>query len=202
MFAPRPAETATAPTTAAPPTAIAPPAFSVVGAILFPGRKPALTLRVGGELRTLAEGDILEGYRVERIERERVVLVHVQSGSRVERGYGESDSSSPAPVVAAVSPASGPFAPPVSSVAPVPAQAAATTSTPSAPSAPYVAPRPPPGATVHDNPLVGAIIPSSPGQSPPGMSGPRPVPLAPGQAPPPGPVALPVPPNAQGPTSR
>ncbi len=196
-FSPRPPESiaaASAPAPGAAPTPV-PPAFSIVGAILFPGRKAALTLRVAGELRTVAEGDMIEGYRVERIDRDRVALLHVDSGRRLERLYADSVPASTAPVVASASAGgTGPYAPP------------AVASTPPLPSAQppvnYTPPRAPAGATINDNPLVGAIIPNSPGQAPPGMSGPRPVPLRPGQAPPPGPIPTPVPPNAQGPVAR
>ena len=200
MFSPRSSETPSALDNSAPGSpalaaAPAPPAFAVVGAILFPGRKPALTLRVAGELRTVAEGDMIEAYRVERIDRDRVVLLHAESGSRVERLYADSGSTGSAAVVAS-SATGGPFAPPPSTTATV------TVAPALVPPASYVPPRAPLGATVNDNPLVGAIIPAAPGQAPPGISGPRPVQLRPGQAPPPGPIAMPVPPNAQGPVSR
>ena len=195
QFSAKPADSYPAATGGAGPAA--PPAFSVVGAVALPGQKPALTLRIGGELRTVREGEMIDTYRVERIDRDRVVLLHVESGSRVERMYADAVSPGSAPVVASA-PTGGPFAPPAPS-----AGAASPTPTPApAPPVNYVAPRAPAGATVNDNPLVGAIIPTAPGQAPPGMTGPRPIPLRPGQPPPPGPVPMPVPPNAQGPAPR
>jgi hypothetical protein len=193
-FSPRPVE---APSPGNIPLArsVAPPTFSVVGAVLLPGQKPALTLRVAGELRTVMEGDMIDGHRVERIEPDRVVLLHLESGSRVERLYADLGPTNSAPIVAS---ASGGAA----TAVPSPGAATAATALYTPPVPTYVAPVPPPGATVNDNPLVGAIIPTAPGQAPPGMSGPRPVPLRPGQAPPPGPVPMPVPPNAQGPVTR
>jgi hypothetical protein len=200
-FAPRAVDTTPAAGAASPTSgaAVAPPSFTIVGAVLFPGRQPALTLRVAGELRTVVQGDVIDGFRVESIDRDRVVLVHVESGSRFERLYADAGSMNAAPV--ATSASGGPLAQ---------AQAPAASNTPAAAAAPatptppvnYNPPRAPAGATVNDNPLVGAIIPTSPGQAPPGMSGPKPVPLRPGQAPPAGPVAIPVPPNAQGPVPR
>jgi len=184
--------------------------FAVLAAIVIAGQPPVLTLQVGGNAVTVREGDVISGYRVERIDRDRVTLVHVASGSRSERLYADAAPvSSSATVASAASAPAAPFAAQTQSFGPIPANAPANRiSAPSTsmatppPPVNYVPPRPPAGATVHDNPLVGAVLPSVPGQAPPGMSGPRPSPARPGDPVPQGPMPTPVPPNAQGPTRR
>jgi hypothetical protein len=178
----------------------APPAFTVVGAILLPGRKPALTMRVGGDLRTVSEGDTLEGYRVERIERDRVILAHIGSGARSEHAYGDTVASVPSsPVVASAPSAAGPFVPSPSAPPPV---AAAPPANVALPSANYVPPRAPPGATVKRQPARRRDHPHHAGPAPPGMSGPRPVPLRPARRRRPAPWHCRFRRNAQGPTTR
>lgn len=209
QFAPRvhvTSESAPAPGPATPAAALDPLRFSVVAVMLLPGQKPALTLLLDGNSITVREGDTVAGYRVQSIASDRVTLVHLATQSQVERLYA--DLSAPAgPVVPVPAPAtvasahapapSAPFGP-----APAAVAAPAPQPPPRVPATPYMPPRPPAGASVHDNPLVGAVLPHAPGQAPPGISGPRPSPTRPGDPVPAGPVATPVPPGVQGPQRR
>jgi hypothetical protein len=168
-----------------------------------------VTLLVDGNSITVSEGGTIAGYRIERIARDRMTVVDIATGISTERAFDDlappqniASNAPPAPAwapVFAAQPQQQPFV-----IPPGPADFAARPAAASLPpttATPGIPPRAPPGATVQDSPLVGAILPVTPGQAPPGITGPRST-LRPGDPLPQGPTPMPIPPNAQGPTRR
>lgn len=221
VAAPAPAPPTTAAPTMAPPrpnvpeTAVAAPQtvpqllLTVLARLAFPGEKPALTVMVGGFSATLREGDTFgDGFRLERIDTDRLVALHVATNTRIEKRFDELTGGggavaqapvAPTPTTAPVAAApSTPFVPPPSRPPAPPAGSVQPTFVPPA----FTPQRSQAGSTVNDNPLVGAVLPSTPGKAPPGVEGPKPTPIRPGDPPPAGPKPQPIPPGTPGPIPR